>query len=60
MYAGWTDLGASIFLVIGLVIGFASGWSVMDSYYQTILTQKGLATYCPTTGEFAFIEECNK
>ena len=55
-------------LIIGWMIGAISfGWfaeiigqSASQTYSYQELVDRGLGIYCPTTGDFAFIGECDK
>jgi hypothetical protein len=46
--------------IFGLVFGLGLGVFFVDSSWERDMIGRGYAEYCPKSGEFAFIGECDK
>lgn len=49
-----------IMAVVGLVLGLALGMTGISSEWRADTIERGLAQYCPLTGEWAWVGECDK
>lgn len=46
--------------LVGLTIGATFGVGMTESAWRYDVIERGMGLYCPTTGEFAFMGECEK
>ena len=46
-------------LAFGLFVTWVGGSLAATSYWKSEIVERGLATYCPKNGEWAWIGECN-
>lgn len=55
------ELGAIIIgaFAFGVFVGAAAGFEGGSDAWRAETVQRGLATYCPTNGEWAWIGECD-
>jgi hypothetical protein len=50
------DLGLGV--VLGLIVGAVAFGFTVESGWRTDTVNRGLAIYCPTDGEWAWVGEC--
>ena len=51
-------LAISPFAVAGLIVGGVLFGNIVNSGWKTDSVDRGLAIYCPTDGEWAWVGEC--
>lgn len=47
-------------LICGLIAGMFIGAGIISSEWKAGAIERGLAQYCPLTGEWAWVGECDK
>lgn len=47
-------------IVLGFLIGVISGIYTVSDHYKQSAIERGYGLYCPDTGNFAWVNECQK